>query len=186
MAGRLTQATPMGADGIPSSLNWAYQASLNREADLLFWQQTHYKPNQRLNPADPRDRAMIPSWWAARSHIAQTRSARELIRDGAVAKALDMHANDPQPIFVHAIGPGGSETRAFASLGGDPRTDEYFRARQRDSGYVAVFDTRDARWPQPIYEAYPAATSGVSSPSISGAATRGRYGNEYVLPGRRR
>src|SRR5271167_3933756 len=105
-----------GSTGIPRALAWAYQAELNRQADRLFWQQTGYKPNQRLDPADPNDRAMIPTWWAVRAQIEHRRSPRELIRERASAAVIDMHAGDPQLVFVHATGPGGSETRAFPAL----------------------------------------------------------------------
>ncbi len=170
-------ASDSGA-GIPRALAWAYQAELNRQADRLFWQQTGYKPNQRLDPADPHDHAMIPTWWAVRSQVAHSRSPRELIRERASTAVIDMHTGDPQLVFVHATGPGGSETRAFPALA-DRRIEDYVRDRLRDSNYVAIFNAADSRWPQPIYETYP---TGVDqpTPSVSGEATRGRYGNNLL------
>lgn len=35
---------------------------LDREADARFWAQTHYKIGQKLDPADPIDRTMVPVW----------------------------------------------------------------------------------------------------------------------------
>lgn len=154
---------------IPGSLNWAYEDSLNRQTDNLFWLETRYKPNQRLNPADPQDRAMIPRWWAARARIAQSRSPKTLIRERAAMAVHDARQNDPSPVFVHAAGPGGSETRSFPSLD-DKRKEDYVNARMRDSAYVAVFDVR--RSVLPISEVYPQVEIEIDRPpeTVSGAA----------------
>src|SRR5438876_10751613 len=111
-----TPGRETGKPGIPSALSWAYQASLNRETDLLFWQETNYKPNQKLNPVDPRDRAMIPKWWAARAQIERTRSPRDLIRSLAVATVSGLHGAGSQSVVVLSLGAGGSDIAEFSSL----------------------------------------------------------------------
>jgi hypothetical protein len=171
----------IGADpktSIPGTLFWAYQDSLNRQADLLFWHQTRYKPNQKLSAGDPQDRAMFPTWLATRASIEQSRSPRELIRERAIEKMYDVHLHDPQPVFVHSLGAGGAETVAFPALGGQ-REDDYVHARMRDSSYVAIFNVNDPRWPRPVYEVYPQSEIEIDqpSPNVSGAVERGCYRN---------
>lgn len=174
-------ATTYRSAEIPGSLFRAYQDSLNRQTDLLFWRETNYKQNQSLNPANPQDRVMIPRWWATRARIEQSRSPKELIRERAIELVLDMHHGDPQPVFVHSAGAGGSETRSFSSLGDKPERD-YVAARMHDSSYVAVFNVGDPRWPWPISEAYPQIEIEIDqpSPNVSGAATRGSYRNNLL------
>lgn len=173
-------ATVNSSAGIPGSLNRAYEDSLNHQTDNLFWLETRYKPNQKLNPADPQDRAMIPRWWAVRTRIAQSRSPRTLIREGAVMTVLDMHRNDPLPVFVHSADQSGSETRSFPSLD-DKRKEDYVNARMRDSSYVAIFDAGGSKWPWPISEVYPQAEIEIDQPSstVSGGA-RGSYRNVFA------
>ena len=146
-------AVDQNAVGIPGSLFWAYQASLNRQTDLLFWHETHYKPNQRLNPSDPADSRMIPRWWAAHARVEQRRSPRELIRSQAVEQVFNKHQRDPNPLLVYAAGANGDSVQSFPAFSGK-QVDEYVRARSRDSSYVAIFNAADARWPQPTYETY--------------------------------
>lgn len=174
-------AVDRSVEGFPGSLFWAYQDALNRQTDLLFWEQTHYKPNQRLNPADPRDRAMIPQWWAARTRVEQGWSPKGLIRERAVEKVFDMHRSDPKPVFVHSANAGGSQTLSFPSLGGK-RQEDYVRARMNDSSYVAIFNANDPKWPQPIWETYPQAEIEIDrpSPNVSGESVRGRYDNNLL------
>ena len=38
------------------------KAVLDRETDARFWAQTHYRVGEKLNPADPTDRAMLKVW----------------------------------------------------------------------------------------------------------------------------
>jgi len=160
-------------DQLPIALRWAYQDSLNHQADLLFWVETGYKPNQRLNPSDPYDRAMIPAWHSARARIVQSSTPRKLIRDRAVEAVSNMHDHDPQSVFVYTAGAGGSQTRSFPSLR-DPQTESYVRARLGDQSYVAIFNTNVPTWPQPIWETYP--TTASSSLNVSGDLPRGHYG----------
>ncbi len=149
--------------GIPGSLFWAYQAELNNQADILFWHDTNYKPGQRLNPADPRDRAMIPQWWAARRRVEQGWSPRGLLRERASQAALHMQQSDPRPIILYSAGPGGSEMRSFDA--GDRRADELAHARLRDASYVAIFNTNDPKFPRPVYEAFPQGEIEIDQPA---------------------
>ena len=176
-------AVDRSIEGFPGSLFWAYQDALNRQTDILFWHQTRYKPNQKLNPTDPRDRAMIPQWWAARAHVEQGWSPKGLIRERAVEKVFDMHRDDPQPVFVHSLKAGGGETLAFPALGGK-RQEDYIRARVRDSSYLAIFNANDPKWPQPVWETYPQGEIEIDqpppSPNVSGEASRGHYRNNLL------
>ena len=38
--------------------------ALHKETNRRFWEQTDYKPGQRLDPAIPADKAMMPVWMA--------------------------------------------------------------------------------------------------------------------------
>jgi hypothetical protein len=136
---------------IPGALSWAYQAELNNQADILFWHDTNYKPGQRLNPADPRDRAMIPQWWAAHRRVEQGWSPRGLLRERASQAALNMQQSDPRPIILYSAGAGGSEMRSFDV--GDRRADEIAHARLRDASYVAIFNANDPKFPRPTRSA---------------------------------
>lgn len=170
-----TIRTPRGAQDlpaqdlpIPAGLSWAYQAELNNQADILFWHDTNYKPGQRLNPADPRDRAMIPQWWAARRRVEQGWSPRGLLRERASQAALNMQQSDPRPLILYSAGPGGSEMRSFDI--GDRRAVEIAHARLRDASYVAIFNANDPKFPRPIYEAYPQGETEIDPPppNVSG------------------
>ena len=35
---------------------------LNEETDTRFWARTGYRPGQRLDPANPTDKVMLPVW----------------------------------------------------------------------------------------------------------------------------
>src|SRR5947207_1951771 len=125
--------------GIPGSLFWAYQSSLNRQADLLFWHETHYKPNLRLNPSDPADSKMIPRWWAARARVEQSRTPKDLIRSQAVEQVFNKHQRDPNPLLVYAAGAGGDSTRSFPAFSGkqvDERSEEHTSELQSHSDLV--------------------------------------------------
>jgi hypothetical protein len=163
--------------GIPGSLFRAYDDALNRQTDLLFWRETNYKSNQHLNPADPRDHAMIPKWWATRARVAQSSSPRDLIRAGAVERVLAMHLQgDPQRIFLYTAGTEGSEARTFT----DGAQLEKFLARPSPGvSYFAIFNVNDSRWPQPMYETYSQGEIEIDqpSPNVSGEVERGHYRN---------
>lgn len=165
---------------VPGSLFGAYQESLNHQTDFLFWQETKYKPNHRLNPADPRDRAMIPTWWRIRGRLDQSRSPKELIRARAVQRVLDMHLRDPHPIFVHTIGSGGPET---AALSDGVEAEKYLRSRMNSISYAAIFNVHDPQWPQPMFETYPAGEVEIDTPptNVSGEPARGHYGNNFLV-----
>jgi hypothetical protein len=171
---------------IPGSLFWAYQASLNRKTDLLFWQETHYKPNQRLNPSDPVDSKMIQRWWATRARVEQSRTPRDLIRSQAVEQVFAKHVRDPNPLLVYAAGPGGDSMKSFPGFSGK-QVDEYVRARTGDSSYIAIFNAADSRWPQPTYETYPGGETREieidqpSPPTVSGNASAVIYHEGLVL-----
>jgi hypothetical protein len=52
-----------GTTAQPSpSLPHVSRTVLDKEADARFWAQTGYKPGQRLDPNDPKDRAMVKTW----------------------------------------------------------------------------------------------------------------------------
>ena len=165
--------------GIPGALFRTYEDSLNRQTDLLFWRETGYKLNQRLNPADPRDREMIPRWWAARTRVARRSSPRDLIRAGAVEKVLALRQQgDSQPIFLYTAGAGGSDTRTF--MDGE-QVEKYLGQHLHDVSYAAIFNAKDSRWPLPMYETYPQGEIEIDQPpaTVSGAA-RGSYRNVFA------
>jgi hypothetical protein len=171
-AAAATAQDPSASDlGIPGTLFWAYRQALNRQADLLFWQETHYKPNQALNPDDPRDQPWIPKWWAARAQVAASRSAKDLIRAGAVEKTVNKRQTDPQLFYVYSAGPSGAQIEGFSDKA---ETDRVAHARVADASYVAIFVINNPKWPQPVFEVYPRADAEIEidpppgPPNVSG------------------
>ncbi len=176
---------PTGSSQIPGTLNWAYQDQLNHQTDRFFWQQTGYKPNQKLNLADPQDRAMIPKWWAAQAQVIHSISPKEMIRLRAIDKVLAAHHVDPRPLFVHAEASTGSITEAFPD---GKQLEKRLGELTPNVSYIALFNVKDAHWPRPYYETYPVEGAEIEvdqpSPNVSGEFGRGHYGND--LRARRR
>jgi hypothetical protein len=177
---------PAGSSDIPGSLNWAYQDQLNRQTDRFFWQQTGYKPNVKLNPADPQDRAMIPKWWAAQAQVIRSISPRAMIRLRAIEKVLAVHQVDPRPLFLHSEADVGAITEAYSD--GQQLEKRLGEITPKAVGYIALFNVKDPHWPRPYYETYPAEGAEIEppSPNVSGDLGRGHYGNDLFAKRRPR
>ena len=129
-----------------------YQQDLNHQADLLFWNETGYKVNQRLDPRVPADRRMIPRWWDARERIARSMSPQMLRQSVAADIVFTEHAHSNLPYYVYSSGgPVGEAVIPFSEV---DRAYSYARARLGDSDYVALFSAADPKWPNPVFEAF--------------------------------
>lgn len=148
--------------GIPNALNWLYAEALNHATDLVFWQETKYKPNQPLNPADPADSAMIPKWWATRARMVRTLSPRDLIRVEAVERATNAY----QPSAPHILFTAGSSGFNATAFPDGTQLESYLTQHLPGVSYFAIFNANDPKWPQPTYETYPRADR--TAPNVSG------------------
>jgi hypothetical protein len=145
--------THLGAESLSARNARQYQKDLNQATDLLFWSETRYKRNQRLDPHDPADQRMVPKWLDARTRIMQSRSPQALRQSAAAKAAFDENARSGLPYYVYSR--GGPVDEELISFADKSRAFSYARARLADSDYVAYFDTTDPRWPGPAFEASP-------------------------------
>lgn len=141
-------AAPLPAPKLPAS---TYQRLLNQQANRLFWDETHYKPNRPLDRRDARDRAMIQVWIRARDRVARAWSPLELLRGAATSAAFESFQHSGLPFAVYAVNAltGEGTLVPFNDL---TRAYEYAHPRLLDSPYVALFDKSRTEWPRPIFD----------------------------------
>ncbi len=167
--GDLKERVRRGESGLPvvgAGLAPTVQSAeaINRAADALFWEETKYKRNVRLDPRDPADRAMIPKWIAARARVLANPSAalaglaaREVAHVAQHTKAIGMvlgrHEADPAfPCYVYIEDVDGGFVSAFPDLA--QAATEYTRIANSNPTYVALFNVTDHQWPSPMNEFY--------------------------------
>lgn len=161
------------------------RAVLDRETDARFWAQTHYRVGERLNAADPTDRAMMKVWLdifakvkredqAGQLVLTYTHPAVEQYLDDArlamqAAEAhLDAAAKEPDPVrsqqhadaATRATSTASSATYAAAALQPATVSPVVVALAANEAAAVAAVPL-----PLPIVEQLPAGHPAVSSPA---------------------
>lgn len=79
-------------------------ADINRRTNERFWQQTGYKPGERLDPRDPQDARMIPVWVKTRYEVALETGRQADPNQPLVATAgLTEAVSTPREIATRAV-----------------------------------------------------------------------------------
>jgi hypothetical protein len=97
-----------------------YNDQINHLADQIFWQETNYKPGQKLDPSDPSDHAMIPAWLHARAEAQAQVYAQ--VRNDPSAPAARRPSAPAMSAMSPGAGPGDAISSAASSImsSGDP------------------------------------------------------------------
>lgn len=154
--------------------------AINHAADVLFWTETKYKPNTRLNPRDPDDRLMIPKWIAARARVlasspdvvlatiaaADHAHAQQRLRAVNMVSSRRDQAQSPEvfglpeadPFYVYIEDVDGGFVSTFPDLA--QAATEYTRIANSNPIYVALFNAHDHQWPNPVNEFFGSRAAG--------------------------
>ncbi len=114
---------------------------LYRETNERFWTRTNYKRGQRLDPADPRDRAMMKEWM---------RIYAEVRREHAISLAQRVYAETRVPYVLVTENPDGSVTHHEFQTRGQLDSQFSWTVDEMSGrfAYLAAFDlSQDARGP---------------------------------------
>lgn len=166
-----------------TSIQGKSNAVLDRETDARFWAQTHYRVGQKLNPADPTDRAMMKVWLDIFAKVQREDRAGKLVLTythpaveqhlgdaelamQAAAAHLDAAVNDPDPVRAQqhaeaaaaATTTASSATHAAAALQPATVSPVVVAAAAREAAHAAAVPP-----PAPVVDQLPAEHPAVSS-----------------------
>jgi hypothetical protein len=133
------------------------RATLFKRVNRRFWARTNYKPGQRLDMADPNDRAMAKVWLRVLAEIEQEDAAGSatlatLAVPREQARSFAQHA-EARVVGAAVRASGQWYTPTFATTAEAAAWLDRVRAYPTDFAYAAYFDKTDPMWPFPVGEA---------------------------------